>query len=417
MSPEQVEGLAPDAASLKAARELAQPRKWTALGANPRACWGLCQGSGKEPYQSCVDLATLAYRCSCPSRKIPCKHCLALLLLELPAGEPPAWAAEWLAARDQRAARPAVEKTPDPAARAKRAEQREDRVRSGIELLSRWLEDLARHGLATLQGQSYSYFDQMAARLVDSQCPGLAREVRALSGALGERERFLLRLGRLHLLLEGYQKLESLPEPLREEIRARIGWTTSQEELLAQGTGVSDRWWVVGRRVEEDEQLTTQTTWLWAERRGQPALILSFVPTGRPLDRSLPPGAALEAELVYFPGATPQRALIRTRSELTALPEAPARPASLVEMLDHYAEQLGENPWLSRQGVLLGGLIPEAEGLRDDQNRLLPYARGFEQHWRLEALSGGHPVSLFAEWDGWSLLPVSCWSAQGWCEV
>ncbi len=42
---------------------------------------GLCQGSGRQPYQARVDLAEPAFKCSCPSRKFPCKHGLALLLL------------------------------------------------------------------------------------------------------------------------------------------------------------------------------------------------------------------------------------------------------------------------------------------------------------------------------------------------
>jgi SWIM zinc finger len=42
--------------------------------------WGLCAGSGKRPYQTVVDLTGPAYKCSCPSRKFPCKHALALLL-------------------------------------------------------------------------------------------------------------------------------------------------------------------------------------------------------------------------------------------------------------------------------------------------------------------------------------------------
>lgn len=411
-TPEQVEALAPDAASLKAARGLT--RKFGETGQSERARWGMCQGSSL--YEVSVDLRGPGFRCDCPSRKIPCKHCLGLLLLEdVPVADPPSWVAEWLARRDEK--KPAAPKTPDPAARARRAEQREERVTGGVEMLGRWLEDLARQGLATVQGHSYGYFDQMAARLVDAQCPGLAREVRALSGTLGERERFLLRLGRLHLLVQGWRKLEQLPEPLGAEIRSRIGWTTSQEELLLNAPGVADRWWVVGRRVEEDEQLTTQTTWLWGEKRAEPALILQFVPVGGTLDRTLPPGSALEAELVYFPGATPQRALVRARNEAQPIPPRPTGGLSLTRMLDAYAEALGKNPWLSRQGVLLGPVIPEAEGIRDEENRLLPYSREFEEVWRLLALSGGRPVSVFGEWDGWSFAPLSCWNESGWSDL
>src|SRR4051812_49513722 len=111
LTAEAVEGLAPDAASVTAARKLARPAPWSETGYDERAVWGLCKGSGARPYQTQVDLSGPAWKCSCPSRKVPCKHGLALLLLhaagEVSAGSPPAWVSEWLDSRAQRAARPA----------------------------------------------------------------------------------------------------------------------------------------------------------------------------------------------------------------------------------------------------------------------------------------------------------------------
>ena len=78
---EGVLALAPDEASAKAARGLTSPAKWPLLGADDAAVWGECQGSGSKPYQTQVDLSGPAFRCSCPSRKFPCKHNLALLML------------------------------------------------------------------------------------------------------------------------------------------------------------------------------------------------------------------------------------------------------------------------------------------------------------------------------------------------
>jgi hypothetical protein len=109
LTTESVLALAPDDSSAKAARGLVAPTQWPRLGADARAVWGECQGSGGKPYQTQVDLAGPAFRCSCPSRKFPCKHGLALLLLRVqqPAafggGPPPAWVAEWLASRAEKA--------------------------------------------------------------------------------------------------------------------------------------------------------------------------------------------------------------------------------------------------------------------------------------------------------------------------
>lgn len=44
--------------------------------------FGECYGTGSKPYSSSVDFFgdTPVFRCSCPSRQIPCKHCLAIML-------------------------------------------------------------------------------------------------------------------------------------------------------------------------------------------------------------------------------------------------------------------------------------------------------------------------------------------------
>ena len=78
---DQVSALAPDDASAEAANGLVADSKWVTLGADDEAAWGECQGSGSKHYQAQVDLGALVSRCSCPSRKFPSKHGLALLLL------------------------------------------------------------------------------------------------------------------------------------------------------------------------------------------------------------------------------------------------------------------------------------------------------------------------------------------------
>ena len=147
---EQIMALAPDAASAKAGQGLATARKWLALGADEQAAWGLCQGSGKDPYQAQIDLSEPAFRCSCPSRKFPCKHGLGLFLLLASSAaafkekKPPDWVVEWMASRAKRAEQrsekqtkaEAGEKVVDEAAQAKRAASREAKVAAGWRMIS-----------------------------------------------------------------------------------------------------------------------------------------------------------------------------------------------------------------------------------------------------------------------------------------
>jgi len=79
-SADRVLGLAPDESSRRAAAALGRTAPWSGAGVAGDVLWGLCAGSGKNPYQVVVDLGGPAYKCSCPSRKFPCKHALGLLL-------------------------------------------------------------------------------------------------------------------------------------------------------------------------------------------------------------------------------------------------------------------------------------------------------------------------------------------------
>src|SRR6266567_4870768 len=165
-SEERVLALVPDAAAAKAARTQAAATRWTGAGASQVALWGYCQGSGATPYQVCVDLAEpAAFRCTCPSRRFPCKHAVGLLLRwstgALPDAPVPDWIGAWLAERAARAERAATRREsgpadPDAAARAagKRQERRAERVAAGVAELGEWLADQIRHGLSGLAGNA-----------------------------------------------------------------------------------------------------------------------------------------------------------------------------------------------------------------------------------------------------------------------
>ena len=427
---EQVAGLASDDASLKAGRSLASERRWSGLGRSEHALWGFCQGSGSKPYQTQVDLSGPAFRCSCPSRKFPCKHALGLLLLvagspaAAPDAEPPDWVTEWLASREQRDERAQAraekkEAPPNPEAQARRQAKREERVEAGLEELERWLHDLARQGLAQAPRRPYGFWDEAAARLVDAQASALAGRLQALGGlaaAGGDRwaDALLEDLGLVQLLVSAYRRLDALPEDLRAEVRTLVGWTVSQEEVLGSEL-VRDRWAVLGRRVEEQERLRVQRVWLRGLDSGREALVLSFAAAAQPLDAGLATGTMVDASLAFYPGALPLRALV---AEQHAAPEPLEQlpGGSVSAALAARANVLARQPWLWRLPVCLTGVVPVREDggwlAAEPGGEALPLACDELDGWRLAALAGGRPVALFGEWRREHVRPVSVY-AQG----
>jgi len=417
---------------MQAGQGLAKPSKWQQLGRSERLLWGECQGSGANPYQVRVDVRDAAYKCSCPSRKLPCKHCLALLVLMVNGAVPgsvasavvPQWVTEWSDNRAKRAeakqTKVATAATPDPQAQAKRAEKRESRVHAGIEQLETWLSDIVAQGLAAARTQPLSFWTQMAARQIDAQAPGLARRVRALGDvATGPQWQtsLLTGLARLQLLLDAYRNLERLPPPLAAEVRQLIGWSQDQETVRS-SEAVRDHWTVLARRQIEEEQLRVQRTWLHGQRSQRFAVILEFAVGSQPLPATFVTGQCLDAELVYFEGAPPLRALEKMRHPTADARLAAPLPVDVATLQAEHAARLAANPWLERWPVMLGPVVPgfaaERLYLQDTAGRRIATAAGFRHGWNLLALSGGMPVTVFGEWDGESFEPMTVQRADRW---
>ncbi|MGH3237357.1 MAG: SWIM zinc finger family protein [Streptosporangiaceae bacterium] len=426
----RVLALAPDAPSQRAARSLASDRSWPLTGAlEAEALWGECRGSAATPHRTVVDLSGPAYRCSCPSRKFPCKHVLALLLLWVDgsvkddAGDAPDWAASWLTGRAAKAgaAQPMEPAQPkDPKTAAKRAEQREARVATGLAELDRWLCDQVRQGLAASQQAGYGHWDDIAARMVDAQAPGLAERLRALasvphSGA-GWDGRLLEEYALLRLLAVAYRRQAELAPPLLATVRSRIGFSLRQADVLASGEPVRDHWQVLGRRDLEQDRIRTRRTWLRGRKTGRPALVLSFAAAGLALDDSLAVGTETDADLVFYPGAVPLRALVLTRHD--AIDGSPPAGETTAELLAGYATALGWDPWLDSWPAVLdatptreaGSPVPAVSGVAGDA---LPLHPGSGDCWPLFALSGGHPVTVAGEWTPRGLWPLTAWDEGG----
>ncbi|MCW2934005.1 MAG: hypothetical protein JWM19_4967 [Actinomycetia bacterium] len=449
--------LAADESSRGAARRLARPASWSGTGATPDLVWGLCAGSGKNPYQVIVELSGPAYKCSCPSRKFPCKHTLALLLTwangDVPDQAEPsdyavAWAGERRARAARAAARPSSPVAPDAtgsgagspadaatarkrdgAATARRT-QRAGRVAAGLSELGEWLRDQVRVGLAASVGgaagrsavggkPAAGHADVMAARMADAQAPGVAGVLRDLSlvplSGADWPGRLLSGYAQLHLLARAHERLDELPPGLAATVRSRIGYTTGKQEVLAQ-PAVADRWLVAGVRDIPDATVPTRRIWLRGRSSRRFALLLAFAVNGTwtdPDTAMLPLGAEIDADLHYYPGDPPQRALIGQRRAAARGGRAP-EPGDIEGLLASWADGIAADPWLTAWPALLSGtpVVPTDDvgrwHLAGPSGTSLPL-RYSESLWTLLAVSGGNPVTVAGEWTPDGLTALTVW--------
>jgi hypothetical protein len=469
LSAESVLALAPDAASAKAANGLLKPGGWPTLGADAAAVWGECQGSGSKPYQTQVDLSGPTFKCSCPSRKFPCKHGLALLLLRakdaslFTANTPPAWVTDWLSARTERvqkkeekqreqAASPAAEPS---AAALKSAQQRWAKMATGAAELQPWLLDQLARGLGSLGPQSRAAWETMAARLVDAKAPGLGQRLSSAAAGLLQGadwpEKTLRQLGLLQLACEAVARRDALGEAAQTDLRIMLGWPLDKEAVLAQSPGVADIWQIIGVVQEErDNNVQERRVWLQGLQTGRRALLLEHAFAGRGFEQSWLPLSNHAATLAFYPSAAPLRAIVvssavadpasaaptsapspspsstSTSATLTtaAVSAAPTDSAASAAPADSSPEQewraiaqrVAGNPWIPLHPLQCHGATPCRDGESFGLNwggKYLPLTLNETQGWALLALSGGRPLSVMGEWNGEALRPLSASSPEG----
>ena len=177
-----VDAVAPSADAAKNGRGLVLKNKLTKLHISEDGAliFAECQGSGQEPYRVSCDFTRPdqpTHRCTCPSRQLPCKHCLGLMYAFAqnkkftPAPVPPDLQAkrEKLAARTEKKAVEADKpKQVNQAALAKKVKAQ----LAGIDVLEKLTHDLVRLGIGNMNAKLAAQMEKQADQLGDAYLPG-----------------------------------------------------------------------------------------------------------------------------------------------------------------------------------------------------------------------------------------------------
>ena len=408
-----------------------------------------------------VDHVHVGVSCTCPSRKSPCKHALALLLLwvrgqVVDAVAPPTVDA-WATKRAQRFGRsaapadndgsdgaagdgtptvsdgitetPATSEVPSsdvadeaapplPAPEPDRDAARDDRVarmRAGLTELDRWLDDRIRTGLADPSLAAYGTWDSLAARLVDAQAGSLANRIRRLAGLVGAspdwHDDVLAELGLLHLLSQAGRRLGSLPGPLADAVATTVGWQVRKADVLA-GVPDTDHWVVAGRSDVREDRIEVRRHWLRGTRSGRWALSLSFAAYQQSLDTTLAVGSSIHADLHRYPGPA-LRAIVGLNHDAPTAPMSP--PAhTIAGACDELGNMLALEPWLDRLPTTVHADVAMSSGkwvLADATGTLPILDLGSRQYdaslAMLLAVSQGRSIDITVEWTPLGVIPLS----------
>lgn len=410
----------PDAKTLEGARRLFFSRRWRTIAGDGNWLWGEFEVNGPQPLRTAVDLINGHFFCTCRSRRRPCTHALSLVMVlgnqadRITVASPPEWALllrEKTIERNEQAAAPSSLPQGDmlDAKRARLMDQ-------GLTDLELRLLDLMDRGLADTNAQGEEFWLDTAARLTDAKLSGMANRLRSVIAAGDDSTVQLNWLGDAYLAIRAWRNRDQLDPKQREELYRYLGLNVKKDQL-AQRPGKNDHWLVMGSFEGVEDRLRYRRVWLRGEKCKRYALLLEYAFGERPFERGWALGSSWSGKVQYYPGSYPQRAIF-------SYPTPGGRPyeglrgyADFDAMSHDYQRALALNPWLPSYPVYFQAITPrmiEGNGwLIDATEKGLPMEGASEQLFTLLGLSYGEPVSLFGEFDGHRLRPLSVVMGSG----
>ncbi|GAB5551888.1 MAG: hypothetical protein Sapg2KO_14790 [Saprospiraceae bacterium] len=293
-------------------------------------------------------------------------------------------------------------------------EARIEEMLLGVRELEQWILDQAQQGFAQLQKEDTAAFEAIAGRLVDLRLGSIARRIRTLE-RLRQQEDWLppvrSTLAELYLFTQRFKKIYQLEPLQRLDLLQEGGVNLPKKDILTSEPAIQDYWLILGVEIGAEEKIRYRRTWLWGESQQKAALILDFAWGSEPFPGHYTVGAAIEAKVIYYPAAVPIRALIEAPQEINRPFTKLEGTTSMSAFSLTYAQVLQRAPGTISYPVLLQNMIPfHQEGqfyLSDTDHYYRPLEVASMQAWRLIALSGGEPISLFATWNGSQFKPLS----------
>lgn len=179
---EFVDAAAPNSNAVKNGRSLLVKGKFVSLKISPddTLIFGECSGSGSSNYACSCDFVALAnpvYRCSCPSRQFPCKHCLGLMYAFVDGKKFSKGAVPEDVESKREKVQVRAEKKKERSAQPKKVNKAALKKKvaaqlAGLDLLEQLTHDLVRAGMGNMNAKLAGKMEAQAKQLGNAYLPG-----------------------------------------------------------------------------------------------------------------------------------------------------------------------------------------------------------------------------------------------------
>lgn len=418
---EEIEKLSPDPATLERCYRLASKRYIKDIGFCEPFIWGKIKTSGAAFYQVCWQLDTLISASNSPIYPKPDKYALALAFYYCKNTiafthfeEVPPWVITYVSKKPLSEAESSEKEEENQRLREKNQLKRQSEMLQGCLVLTLWIEDCLRMGLARLREQPFSYWEAIVFRLNDFKLNGIASRLLPLFYHRNEEDWIQLSIkqfGEIILFCEAFQKWDDF-NPDNQQDLLIYGGATIKKEVVINEPPIPDEWFVCSISYEElSIDLNARFVWLFGISSNRFAQLISYSWRGEKWENHFNLQTKIKGNIHFYPSGFPQRAVLQSMEE--NLPLSISFPKGYEDwntFFDSYRIACKQNFLLEEfPGILQNiSVIPEEIWYLQDKNgskvELSPL---YKEKWELIALSQNKPISIFGIWNGLYFMPKS----------
>jgi hypothetical protein len=419
---EEIENVAPDPATLERCYPLASRRSIKDLGVCGTCIWGKIKSSGASFYQVCWQLKSFTAASNAPIYPKPDKYALALAYYycknttAFPSfGEVPQWVTSYIEKASQYEPKNAEKEKERQFLREKNQLKRQAEMLQGCLVLTIWIEDCLRMGLARLREQPFSFWESIISKLNDYKLNGIASRLLPLF-KLRQNEHWIKiatkQLGEVIMFVEAFQKWDDF-NPLNQQDLLIYGGATLKKEMVLLEQPVYDSWFVSSIAYREiNPDLHARFIWLYGPNSKKFAQFIDYRWQGEPWDIAYPLFTYVKGNMHFYPSGFPQRAILQSSEE--ALPErASCLPEGYKDwhtFFEEYRKAYKSNFLVEAfPGIMHQLTVEPGEDfyLIDHMGVKVVISPDFEEKWEILAFSQTQPIAIFGLWDGLYFTPKS----------
>ena len=292
--------------------------------------------------------------------------------------------------------------------------KRIDLMKAGAADLINWLNDQIKNGLASLPTYNFEFWETISKRLVDSKLSGLSNRIWLIFNFIEQQDDWedpvLNEISELYLLANAIISLEKFSKEEQLDFLNIAGFNITKKHLEHTNL-ISDDWKILSVQQSSDAKMKTRKTWIQGTQTKFMGLLLEYAWGKQDFMITWNAGRQFRGDLKIYPSLYPLRLMLVNYVHLETDIKTFAAYPNLESFLKSYSNAIAIKPIINEFPLCLKDVRIQAKDEQvyviDEDNKSMECICEDPLKWGLLAVSAGHPLRLFATWDGFRLNPHS----------